>query len=419
MGGCHYLSSPKRREQRVKAAGLEIEGLAKRFGNVEVLRDLDLAVRAGEFLCLLGPSGCGKSTLLRMLAGFDSPSEGAIAMDGQSLLGIPPSRRDIAMVFQSFALYPHMSVRQNLAAPLIMRRLSFSQRQPLVGVLFPGARAIRRGIADEVERVAALLRIDTLLDRKPAQLSGGQKQRVAIGRAIIRQPRLFLMDEPLSSLDAALRSQMRGELTDLQRRLGVTTVYVTHDQTEAMTMADRIVVMMDGRVMQIGTPLEVFHDPQHIAVARFLGTPEINVLPCQTMDPGHILCLGHKLITSLSSGQPKAAKIGVRPEDIRVAPISGDGPSLPWRASMDHIEQVGHEALIRVTLDVPERMPIVARLTGEALNQFSPPADGRVGVGFDAAHAKIFDADGVRLRSSIHEAGTSHLALLISGNKRA
>ncbi|MEI9424772.1 ABC transporter ATP-binding protein [Mesorhizobium sp. Cs1299R1N1] len=401
----------------MKPASLEIKGLAKRFASVEVLRDLDLAVKAGEFLCLLGPSGCGKSTLLRLLAGFEQPSQGDITRDGQSLLGIPPSRRDIAMVFQSFALYPHMSVRQNLAAPLIMRRLSFSQRQPLVGAFFRGTRTIRAEIAGEVERVASLLHIEALLDRKPGQLSGGQKQRVAIGRAIIRQPRLFLMDEPLSSLDAVLRSQMRAELTDLQRRLGITTIYVTHDQTEAMTMADRIVVMMDGRVMQVGTPLEVFHDPHHIAVARFLGTPEINLLPCQTVDGGHILCLGHRLAASLSPDQPEAAEIGVRPEDMRVAPISGADPSLPWRASIDHIEQVGHEALIRVVVDGPQRFRLVARLTGEMLNGFSPPADGRVCVGFDAAQAKVFDANGSRLRSSARGACAPRLALL--GNKRA
>ncbi len=280
----------------MKPAGVEIRGLAKRFGATEVLRDLHLDVKAGEFLCLLGPSGCGKSTLLRILAGFDAPSAGDVAIDGRSLLGVPPKERDIAMVFQSYALYPHMSVRQNLAAPLIMRRLSFLQRQPLLGSLVPGTRAIRREIGREAERVAAQLRIEALLGRKPGQLSGGQKQRVAIGRAIIRQPRLFLMDEPLSSLDAALRAEMRGELVELQRRLGITTIYVTHDQTEAMTMADRIVVMMGGNAMQIGAPLDVFHDPQHVAVAKFLGTPAINLLPGTPAGQGRIHCLGRDVL---------------------------------------------------------------------------------------------------------------------------
>jgi multiple sugar transport system ATP-binding protein len=399
----------------MKPAGVEIRGLAKRFGATEVLRDLHLDVKAGEFLCLLGPSGCGKSTLLRILAGFDAPSEGDVAIDGRSLIGVPAKERDIAMVFQSYALYPHMSVRQNLAAPLIMRRLSFLQRQPLLGSLVPGTRAIRREIGREAERVAAQLRIEALLGRKPGQLSGGQKQRVAIGRAIIRQPRLFLMDEPLSSLDAALRAEMRGELVELQRRLGITTIYVTHDQTEAMTMADRIVVMMGGKAMQIGAPLDVFHDPQHVAVAKFLGAPAINLLPGTPAGQGRISCLGREVLMPVAADRCRAVEIGIRAEHISL----GDGdPAASWPATIERIEQTGHEALVHLRLDGDGDVRLTARLTGEALARFSPPASGRTAAGFDPADAKIFDETGARLPSLV-ATGSARIALLASGGRHA
>ncbi|MDQ0468022.1 ABC transporter ATP-binding protein [Labrys wisconsinensis] len=391
-------------------ADVEIRGLSKRFGAADVLRAVDLDVRSGELLCLLGPSGCGKSTLLRILAGFEEPSAGTVSIAGRSVAGVPPSERDIAMVFQSFALYPHMSVRANMMTPLIMSRLPFWSRQPLLGTLLPGVRAARREIGLEVERLAGQLRIEALLDRKPAQLSGGQKQRVAIGRAIIRQPRLFLMDEPLSSLDAGLRSEMRGELVALQRRLGVTTVYVTHDQTEAMTMADRIVVMMDGRVLQAGAPLAVFHEPQHVAVARFLGTPAINLLPGVPAGQGRIVCLGHCLPAPAAAEGSRSVSIGVRPEDVRIAARDGD-PALPWRAAIGRIEQTGHEALAYLTLE--DGTGLVARLAGEALARFAPPADGIVRVGFDPRDAKIFGEDGVRLAPA--PAAAARLALTAVG----
>lgn len=382
----------------MEPATVEIRNLGKRFDSTEVLRGLDLEIRPGEFLCLLGPSGCGKSTLLRILAGFDQPSFGDVIIDGRTILGTAPKDRDIAMVFQSFALYPHMTARQNIAIPLMMSRLSFIQRQPLIGRLAPGGRSVKRRIEAEVEHVAASLRITAQLDRRPAQLSGGQKQRVAIGRAIIRHPRLFLMDEPLSSLDAALRTQMRGELVELQRRLGITTVYVTHDQTEAMTMADRIVVMMEGKALQVGTPLEIFHDPQHLSVAQFLGTPAINLLPVEASPSGALACLGRDIAFQAGSQGRRPVTLGLRPEDLRVA-AAPDGENQPWRATIKRIEQTGHEALLFVSLDGGDT-PLAIRLTGEALARFSLPADGRIGVDFDPMAIKLFDDTGSRLATS-------------------
>ncbi len=387
--------------------GLKIRGLGKRFGETAVLRGLDLDVVPGEFLCLLGPSGCGKSTLLRIVAGFEEPSEGTLeAEDGTSLIGLMPSRRDIAMVFQNFALYPHMSVHDNIAAPLVMRRLSWAQRQPALGSLLPRGRAIRGEISAAVERVATQLRISHLLGRKPGQLSGGQKQRVAIGRALIREPRLFLMDEPLSSLDAALRAEMRGEIVELQRRLGITTIYVTHDQTEAMTMADRIVLMMDGRALQIGTPAEIFHDPRHVSVATFLGTPSINLVPGRMSDQG-IVCLGHALPISAILPAGQAVQIGIRPEDVDVAAADGAaGSRLPWIARIERMEPIGHETLIHMRLDTATR--IVARLSGPRLAGFTVPADGRVTVGFEASAIKLFDENGARLHPAAAGRDAAH-----------
>jgi len=376
--------------------GLKVRGLGKRFGDTTVLRGLDLDVIPGEFLCLLGPSGCGKSTLLRILAGFEEPTEGTIETeDGASLVGIMPSRRDIAMVFQSFALYPHMSVHDNIAAPLIMRQLSWAQRQPLLGVLLPRGRTIRGEISSAVERVASQLHISHLLARKPGQLSGGQKQRVAIGRALIREPRLFLMDEPLSSLDAALRAEMRGEIVELQRRLGVTTIYVTHDQTEAMTMADRIVLMMDGRALQIGTPTTIFHDPRHLAVARFLGTPSINILPGETSGR-HVRCLGHVLpITTLDAAH-RRVQIAVRPEDMRIrVPGTGSVAAQSWMATVERLEPIGHETLVHARLDDGPR--VIVRLSGPQLVGFAMPGDDRVAIGVEPGGIKLFDESGVRL----------------------
>ena len=269
------------------SAAIHLSGVTKRFGDLTAVNDLDLTVRAGEFLVLLGPSGCGKSTTLRMIAGLEVPSEGTIELGDREITETLPQKRDLSMVFQSYALYPHKTVRGNLAFPLGKLDLSEAEQQ------------------QRIRRTAELLEIDDLLDNKPGQLSGGQRQRVALGRTIVREPQAFLMDEPLSNLDAKLRVQTRSELRSLQQQLGTTTVYVTHDQEEAMSLADRIAVMNDGELQQVGTPKEVYEHPENEFVAGFLGEPSMNFL-----DPDQI-GLGEGRFTD-------TATVGVRPEAIEL-----------------------------------------------------------------------------------------------------
>ena len=240
---------------------VELDRLSKQFGAVEVIRDLSLAVEAGEFCALLGPSGCGKSTLLRMIAGLETVTSGQVLIGGRDVTRVPPAKRRISMVFQSYALYPHMTVRQN------------------IGFSLDVAGAPKREIAEKSEKVAGLLQLGDYMDRKPAQLSGGQRQRVAIGRALVRDPEVFLFDEPLSNLDAKLRVQMRLELAKLHQELATTMIYVTHDQVEAMTLADRVVVLDRGRIAQVGSPLDLYHRPQNKFVASFIGSPAMNFVP--------------------------------------------------------------------------------------------------------------------------------------------
>ncbi|MBZ0261153.1 MAG: ABC transporter ATP-binding protein [Hyphomicrobiales bacterium] len=400
-------------------AGIEIREIKKQFGSLEVLKGINLTINPGEFVCLLGPSGCGKSTLLRILAGLEQQTQGELIIGGRNVSSVPPKARDIAMVFQSFALYPHLTVSANIAAPLVMSRLSFLERQPIFGWISPRAKQIRRVILEDVQRVAHQLQIDGLLNRKPSQLSGGQKQRVAIGRAIVRHPRLFLMDEPLSNLDAGLRAQMRGELVELQRRLGITTIFVTHDQTEAMSMADRIVVMMEGRVMQVGSPLDVFNDPHHVQVARFIGTPAINLLPAFGARDSRVNCLGRELAVKCDVTAGESISIGIRPENVRInsSPISQVGPV--WSAITERVETLGHETLVFLTVDCAERTPIVARLTAEAHSKLDRPLDGRVQVSFDALDAKFFDASGAR-KGLVHprETETDNQAKRVAGVRK-
>jgi len=246
-------------------ADLELAGVRKSFGPVEILHGIDLSVRNGEFCVFVGPSGCGKSTLLRLIAGLEEVSDGRIAIDGRDVTDVQPAQRGIAMVFQSYALYPHMDVYENMAFGLKRAR-------------YPKAE-----IEARVQRAARTLHIENLLARRPRDLSGGQRQRVAIGRAIVREPKLFLFDEPLSNLDAALRVEMRVELAKLKAELGATIVYVTHDQIEAMTLADRIVVMSDGRVEQAGAPLDLYRAPANLFVAGFIGSPKMNFVPAQAV----------------------------------------------------------------------------------------------------------------------------------------
>lgn len=247
-------------------ANVSLNNVVKRYGQVEIIHDIDLEVRDGEFLVLVGPSGCGKSTLLRMIAGLEEISDGTISIDDKIVNDVPASQRNLSMVFQSYALYPHMNVRKNLAFGLGNQKMPKSE------------------VARRVEGAAKILQIEALMDRKPRQLSGGQKQRVAIGRAIVREPQLFLFDEPLSNLDAELRVQMRVELAGLYQRLGTTMIYVTHDQVEAMTMASRIVVLRDGNIEQIGTPFELYNYPTNKFVATFIGSPKMNIFDGKAED---------------------------------------------------------------------------------------------------------------------------------------
>ena len=277
-------------------AKIAIAGIDKSFGETRVLNGVDLAIRDGEFLTLVGPSGCGKSTLLRIIAGLEHQDRGSIAIASKPVDDVAPKDRDLAMVFQSYALYPHLTVAGNMAVPLRMRRQNWLQRFPLLGTLIPGATDIRRGIERDVLAAAQTLGIEQLLDRKPGQLSGGQRQRVALGRAMVREPVGFLMDEPLSNLDAALRLRMRAELVDLHRELGATFIYVTHDQAEAMTMSDRIAVMMDGEILQCASARSRSTTTRPTSVSRkFIGAPTINLLPAEIDGDGDVRLFGAEI----------------------------------------------------------------------------------------------------------------------------
>ena len=290
-------------------AGLTIESARKSFAATEVLKGVSIDVADGEFTVIVGPSGCGKSTLLRAVAGLEELNGGRIVIGDRDVTRLAPSERGIAMVFQSYALYPHLSVRENMAFALRI------------------AKADKTEIARQVERAAQILNIEALLDRKPAALSGGQRQRVAIGRAIVRQPQIFLFDEPLSNLDADLRVRMRYEFANLHRQLGTTTLYVTHDQVEAMTLADRIIVLRDGRIEQVGSPRTLYERPANIFVAQFLGTPRMNILPAMVADDGTAaLADGRRIALPFLRAPPApgtSLSIGVRPEDIRIGTAPG------------------------------------------------------------------------------------------------
>jgi multiple sugar transport system ATP-binding protein len=309
-------------------AAVTFEKVRKTFGTSVAVESLDLAIADGEFVSLLGPSGCGKTTTLRMLAGLEQPSGGLIHIGGRVVNALAPSERDIAMVFQSYALYPHMTVAENIAYPLKKRGVSQPER------------------ATRVAATAKLLQIDMLLDRKPKQLSGGQQQRVALGRALVREPEVFLLDEPLSNLDAKLRAHMRVELIELHRRLGKTMVYVTHDQLEAMTMSTRIAVMRSGVLQQLATPAEIYRRPANAFVAGFIGTPSMT-LAAATQSTATSLAVGDASWT-IPAGHIEdvpagtALTVGVRPDDI----VLGSGPH---RAVIKVVEPIGHESIVQIT----------------------------------------------------------------------
>jgi multiple sugar transport system ATP-binding protein len=338
--------------------------VGKSFGNATVVHGVDLQVRSGEFLVLVGPSGCGKTTLLRLIAGLEQLDRGEIRIDGLRVNDVPPRDRDVAMVFQSYALYPHMTVRENIAFGLALRRVA------------------RADIEARVAETASLLEIGHLLDRKPKDLSGGQRQRVAMGRAIVRRPKLFLFDEPLSNLDTALRVQMRGELARLHRRLAATMIYVTHDQVEAMTLATRVAALNQGKVQQFGPPLELYHEPANQFVAGFLGSPSMNFLGARRED-SKLVGKGFSLPAPSGLAVEREVLLGLRPQDLRV---SSRGP---FSGQVDAIERLGFDGYAYLSA---EAGPLTAKF-----DESVPVTIGdrvRVEIASDALH--VFSADGSR-----------------------
>jgi len=371
-------------------AEIEIRALRKAFDGADVLKRVDLTIEDGEFISLVGPSGCGKSTLLRIIAGLEPQSSGEIWIDGVRADGVRPSARNLAMVFQSYALYPHLNVFDNIAVPLRMKRLSALERAPLVGRLMPGRRRAERVIREDVERIAEQLEISPLLTRKPGQLSGGQRQRVAVGRAIVRQPRAFLFDEPLSNLDAKLRVHMRTEIAQLHRQLGTTFIYVTHDQAEAMTMSGRIAVMIGGELVQVGAPASIYEDPRDIRVAEFIGTPKINAFPGRVRGDGRLEVLGQPLhvATAAPAGE---CRLCVRPERIEL------DPSGILSGTVVHLENLGSEAFVHIG-SADMNAPVVARVNDPGR---LPAIGSQVGYGFALEAVRAFDAGGKRIATSV------------------
>ncbi len=360
---------------------LSINQVTKSFGDTEVLKGINIDVQNGEFIILVGPSGCGKSTLMNMIAGLESVTSGTLEMDGRDVTHVSPKDRDIAMVFQSYALYPTMNVARNISFGLEMRGVDKAERE--------------RVVAD----VAALLQIDHLLDRKPSQLSGGQRQRVAMGRALARSPEVFLFDEPLSNLDAKLRVEMRTEIKKLHKRLGTTIVYVTHDQIEAMTLADRIAVMKDGILQQLGTPAEIYDDPANQFVAGFMGSPPMNFIRVDTCDGGDIeVEIGgqtHRLTLPCSPGiaasNQREVILGIRPEMI-TQPKPENTQGIAASMDFDVIEPMGADTM---AIGEWNGQTLMARLSPEA----GQCAGANTAIQLDISKCVAFDtANGDRIR---------------------
>jgi multiple sugar transport system ATP-binding protein len=364
---------------------VKYERVAKSFGDVHVIKGIDLEIRDGELVVFVGPSGCGKSTLLRMLAGLERANEGNIYIGETRVNDVSPKNRNIAMVFQNYALYPHMTVAENIGFGLKLRGVGKDER------------------SQTVKEAAETLGIETLLDRKPRELSGGQRQRVAMGRAIVRNPEVFLMDEPLSNLDAKLRTQMRVEIRKLQRRLGTTTIFVTHDQVEAMTLADRIAVLHDGKVQQFGTPNTLYRSPVNMFVAGFLGSPTINFIRAErtgenelTLSDGKRIALPAERAKAISD--QKSVEIGIRPEQIEIVDGSaapGDG-MVNWSATVSVAESLGGEMLVYLSHGGHD-------VTVKVSNRDSVFEGADIHLSFDMRRAHLFAADDGRCLSSASE----------------
>ncbi|MFE3837434.1 ABC transporter ATP-binding protein [Pseudogemmobacter sonorensis] len=369
---------------------LSLKNVVKTFGNFEVVKGVSLDVTDGEFVVFVGPSGCGKSTLLRMIAGLEHTTAGDIVIDGKRVNDLPPVKRGIAMVFQSYALYPHMSVYENIAFPLRVEK------------------APRDVVEAKVRKAAEILHLDQRLQQKPGMLSGGQRQRVAIGRAIVREPQIFLFDEPLSNLDAALRADMRIELTRLHKQLGATMIYVTHDQIEAMTMADRIVVLNAGFIAQVGPPLELYHKPQNTFVAAFIGNPRMNFLPVTCVGASaagvEVDYQGQRLTLPVEprpgiEGAPLT--LGIRPEHVALGPAHAAG-GVDLRVTPSVVEQLGQQTIGYSSLPGQEETFCFV-LPGTRVIEDDKPLD----MGFLASDGHLFDADGQALERRIDLAAMS------------
>ena len=352
-------------------ATVNIQDATKSFGTTPIIRGVSIDIRDGEFVVLVGPSGCGKSTLLRMIAGLESMDSGEIRIGGRRVNGLRPKERDIAMVFQNYALDPHLTVAENLAFSLKL------------------SRAPQKEIEERVARAAKILGLEPLLTRRPKQLSGGQRQRVAMGRAIVRDPQVFLFDEPLSNLDAKLRVQMRAEIRELHQRLKATTIYVTHDQIEAMTMADKIVAMHDGIVEQVGTPLELFDRPRNVFVAAFIGSPSMNLLPVKVGNQGVLDNAGNQwAVPGVPGTNGQALTLGVRPEHLRMDPSGVEARVLVVESTGSETHLVVDAAGTRLTCVLRERIAV-------------RPGD-HVRLGSDTAHLHLFRADSGERVEQIH-----------------
>lgn len=372
---------------------IHLKKISKSFGTNRILDDIDLEIRHGEFISLLGPSGCGKTTLLRIIAGLEQPDSGDLLIGGVKSLDVSPSDRNIAMVFQSYALYPHMTVKENIQLPLRMRELSWFQRLPFIHYINKTTRLKRRSIEDRVLSVANKLHLTNHLNHKPSELSGGQRQRVALGRGMVRKPRMFLLDEPLSNLDAQLRTQMRLELLKLHKDMQATFVLVTHDQEEAMTMSTRVAVMHKGKIQQIGSPTDLYKNPNSLLVANFIGTPKINVLNAIAKQDGRVCLHNHNVINKQVDGlnDGENVLVAIRPENIGV--VTQKPRTYQVEGVVEVIESLGHDNILSISSDDNEQLRV--RVNNQDIKTIA--LGMQVYLVFDLSKVMIFKPSGKRV----------------------